>query len=399
MTRFTKILSIITVIFCINFQNAYSEVIYDSDFDILLDVPEGFKIADYSEDGFSYTLEHPNIPVTLAFSLQNNQKNNSNTENPKQTLNTALNKLSANYDIDSFDWYTNICAISTFSFNLDKSYKGWAVSTPTKISNFNLVLLCYAPAKDFEKCEQFIISTLNSLTISTEQMNIPGIITSYAFPQTTKQEITLNIANKKIKSELFTADLEASQFVVDLEYAVLTLYSNHKKIKEAWERYYRMIYKDSYSRILPTSKKILNTFQNEASQNNKKLTTIEYAQILLSWVQNFEYRRANSKVESDFTSIPATICGQGSDCDSRSMLLCILLKSIGIETIMYFSPEYSHAITATQIDAPGYKFKLKVSENQNIELLVGETTAKVTWGMIASDMTDESKWLPVIFPF
>ena len=104
------------------------------------------------------------------------------------------------------------------------------------------------------------------------------------------------------KSELFTADLEASQFVVDLEYAVLTLYSNHKKIKEAWERYYRMIYKDSYSRILPTSKKILNTFQNEASQNNKKLTTIEYAQILLSWVQNFEYRRANSKLDSDFTS-------------------------------------------------------------------------------------------------
>ena len=66
---------------------------------------------------------------------------------------------------------------------------------------------------------------------------------------------------------------------------------------------------------------------------------------------------------------------------------------------MYFSPEYSHAITATQIDAPGYKFKLKVSENQNIELLVGETTAKVTWGMITSDMTDESKWIPVIFPF
>ena len=52
------------------------------------------------------------------------------------------------------------------------------------------------------------------------------------------------------------------------------------------------------------------------------------------------------------------------------------------------------AITATSIEAPGQKYHLK--EN-NKDYIFGETTAKITWGMIAQNQSDRTKWIPIIF--
>ena len=398
MTRLAKIKLFFLIFFSIFIQPFFAEVIQDSDFGFLLDIPEGYEIANYSNDGMSYIFEHPNIPVTFAMKIyKNDSLKTKNEDITKSVLKYALSNLSANYDIDTFDWYENKCSISNFDFNLDKSYTGWSVSTPTNNENYNLVLLCYSPSDKFKGCEQFIISTINSLSLSAEKINIPGIIVSYAFPPTKKKPVKFQIANKNINSYIFDNDIEASQFVIELEYSVLRLYSKHKKVKEAWERYYRMIYKDSYSRVLQVSADIYKVLEPEANKADNPL--ISYAQMLLSWTQTFPYNRTNDARDSDFTCIPGIVCGEGSDCDSRSMLICILLKSLGIETVLYFSPEYSHALVATEIDAPGQFFTIEDSNGNKRKFLIGETTAKVTWGMIAKDMADESKWIPVTFPF
>ena len=73
MTRFQKIKSIFLILFCFSFQPFFAEVIQDSDFGFILDVPEVFKIANYSNDGLSYIFEHSNIPVTLAMKIYNNE--------------------------------------------------------------------------------------------------------------------------------------------------------------------------------------------------------------------------------------------------------------------------------------------------------------------------------------
>ena len=52
-------------------------------------------------------------------------------------------------------------------------------------------------------------------------------------------------------------------------------------------------------------------------------------------------------------------------------------------------------MAATLIDAPGQKYTLPDTE---IELLMGETTSKLTWGIIAQSMADRSKWIPVVLP-
>ena len=120
---------------------------------------------------------------------------------------------------------------------------------------------------------------------------------------------------------------------------------------------------------------------------------IKYAQALLSWVQTFGYERAKSKNESDFTSLPAAISGKGSDCDSRSMLIAALLNYTGIDTALLISRDYSHAMVVTDIPAPGQTFTMEDSR----EYLMGETTAKVTWGTIAADHADRTKWMCVSF--
>ena len=154
-----------------------------------------------------------------------------------------------------------------------------------------------------------------------------------------------------------------------------------------------MIYRDNAGRMQQAAADIYNTLYPELKKAAPQDADIKYAQKLLSWVQGFDYERAHNKNESDFTSIPAAISGKGSDCDSRSMLISILLNYAGLNTAILISSEYSHAVVVTDIPAPGQTFTM---ENGR-EYLFGETTAKVTWGMIAKDHADRTKWIPVSF--
>lgn len=388
MTRFCKkLFYFLLIIFAIT-SYSFSEQITDRDFGFSLDIPEGFEIADYTEDGMSYVFSHPNIPVTLVMKLTEEK----NAKSAAEVLNINLKKLNASGETDSFKWNGTVCGISYFSMSLDDNYSGWAVSAPVKIQDYYVILLCYAPESK-KGCEQFIISTINSLSINNEYLNTPGIITSYAFPPEGSESVLLKIGGKEIKTSLDKSDEEAAKFVIDLEYSVLNLYANHKMWKEAWQRYYRMIYRDNAGRLQQTAKNIYDSIYPELKKSKPQDADIKYAQALLSWVQTFGYERAQSKIESDFTSLPASIKGKGSDCDSRSMLVSVLLNYTGIDTAMLISREYSHAVVVTDIPAPGQTFTM---ENGR-EYLFGETTACVTWGMLAQDQADRTKWIPVTF--
>ncbi len=388
MTRFCKkLFYFLLIIFAIT-SYSFSEQITDRDFGFSLDIPEGFEIADYTEDGMSYVFSHPNIPVTLVMKLTEEK----NAKSAAEVLNINLKKLNASGETDSFKWNGTVCGISYFSMSLDDNYSGWAVSAPVKIQDYYVILLCYAPESK-KGCDQFIISTINSLSINNEYLNTPGIITSYAFPPEESESVLLKIGGKEIKTSLDKSDEEAAKFVIDLEYSVLNLYANHKMWKEAWQRYYRMIYRDNAGRLQQTAKNIYDSIYPELKKSKPQDADIKYAQALLSWVQTFGYERAQSKIESDFTSLPASIKGKGSDCDSRSMLVSVLLNYTGIDTAMLISREYSHAVVVTDIPAPGQTFTM---ENGR-EYLFGETTARVTWGMLAQDQADRTKWIPVTF--
>ena len=151
--------------------------------------------------------------------------------------------------------------------------------------------------------------------------------------------------------------------------------------------------RDNAGRLQQAAKDVYNALYPELKKSFPQDADIKYAQALLSWVQNFGYERAQSKNESDFTSLPAALSGKGRDCDSRSMLVSVFLNYTGIDTAILISREYSHAVVVTDIPAPGQTFTM---ENGR-EYIFGETTARVTWGMLAQDQTDRTKWIPVTF--
>ncbi len=388
MTRIVKksVLFILSLYICI--ATAFCEKITDRDFDFSLDVPEGFEVSDYTEDGMSYVFSHPNLPVTLVMKISSEPE----VKSAAEVLKNNLSKLSAKGDTDSFLWNKASCGISNFSMTIDDNYFGWAVTAPLKMKNYYLLLLCYAPESQ-RGCEQFIISTVNSLCIDSEYLNTPGIITSYAFPPEGRKALSVNIGGKNIKTSIDKSDEDASKFVIDLEYAVLNLYASHRLWKEAWQRYYRMIYRDNAGRIQQTASDIYNALYPELKRTKPQDADIKYAQSLLTWVQSFGYERAKTKNESDFTSLPGCITGKGNDCDSRSMLISALLNYTGIDTALLISREYSHAMVVTDIPAPGQTFTMEDGR----EYLMGETTAKVTWGMIAQEHADRTKWMAVSF--
>ena len=369
-----------------------AETVTDNFYNFSFDLPEGFKLGDASEDGTSYLFIHPNNQVQLAIKIYDNQEVKAATN----ALETALNKLKASFTIDNFFWNESTCAISDFLFQLDKSYSGWAVSAPLQKKNTYITAICFAPSNKRQSCEQFIMSTLNSLCVNEDFYCTPGIILSYAFPKEGKKAVKLNINNKTISTSLDNSDIDASNFLIDLEFSVLKLYSKHNLWKEAWTRYYRMIYRDSFERLKPAISDIFDVLYAEAIRKNPSSQDLYVAQSLLSWVQTFEYKRNNQTANtSDFTSLPALLCGDGNDCDSRSLFICMCMRCMGYESLLLVSPEYSHALAAVEMDEPGQKYILG---DTGREFLMGETTAKVTWGMIAQDQADRTKWIPILLP-
>ena len=60
MTRFYKklIRAALFISLLFSFSNLFAEKITDRDFGFSLDIPEGFEIADYTQDGMSYIFSH-----------------------------------------------------------------------------------------------------------------------------------------------------------------------------------------------------------------------------------------------------------------------------------------------------------------------------------------------------
>ncbi|HAH61092.1 MAG TPA: hypothetical protein DCL73_03205 [Treponema sp.] len=370
-----------------------AEIVTDTDFGWSLDLPEGFKVDDHTDDGMSYLFSHDRMPVSLAVKLYET----GTYKSAEEALSGAVAKLpSGTCEKSPFTWRNTDCALGTFSMTIgQKKYTGWAESVTLPVKGAQLVLLCYADAQIEKDSEQFIMSVLNSLAIDRGSSFEPGIIVSYAFPPTEKQTVPLTINGRKIETQLDRDDIAAADFVVGCEYAVLSLYADNDKWQQAWQRYYRMIFRDSFGRLKKASFDINNALAGDAKKLNPHHPEEGMAQLLLTWTQGFAYER--EKDNADFTPLPAVLTGEGSDCDSRSLLLCALLENMGTKTALFVSREYSHALFGADVESASDAENARMAAGSK-NFLLGETTAHVNMGLIAQDMSDTSKWIPVELP-
>lgn len=355
-----------------------------------LDLPEGFAVKDAGEDGLSYYLEHEFMKTRLAVRLY---PENAYARNDL-AMEEVLNRLNADGEIDGFLWRGRQASVASYSFQLpgnNVSQSGWGVSLTIPEKKFHIVILCYSDKDVAEDSQQFILSCIDSVCIEPSDFRAPGVITSYAFNSEEREDVQLSIGGKKVWTTLPKEARDEGRFVIDREFSVLTLYVKQKQWKEAWQRYYRMIFRASYSMLDAAAKDIHAALYPAALAENSDNANLEICRKLLGTVQGFSYNRRQDK--SDFNDLAGVLQNKGSDCDSRALLLCVLMEHYGVKTELFVSMAYSHALFGVDLPYKGAHISV-----DGTNYLLCETTAPVDMGLVAQEHGDTSKWIEVDLP-
>ena len=367
------------ILFFVGISVSFAEILNSPTWGYSVDLPEEFVLVD-KNGADSYMFENAFVSSTVILKAYKKEKFSSSLE----AMETVMKQLGAEFECAETDWRNTDCIISQFAFNIgDASNTGWAVSSLLQDSKGYVVMLCYTPTDVFYDLEQFVISCVDSLCIDYGSYYSPGPLTSFAFPKGEVQNHTVEIAGEKIDFTLDSSDIEADRFVVEREYSVLCLYQDSEMWVEAWQRYYRQVYKNAYSRLKIAAFNIYNRLIKTCESENPE---IELAQKLLSWTQGFDYVR--DFTSTDFTPITASITGTGSDCDSRAMLLACLLHHMNYDTCLFVSAEFSHSLFGIVLDKAGAKINI-----DGRQFLLGETTAQVDIGLVPANMNQTDKWI------
>lgn len=363
-----------------------AEILVSENWGYALDLPEGFTLTQKNDEGDSYLFEHTILPVQVVVRLYPITR----FDTSKKALDFSFSSLNASGETTEVDWRNADCLLSNFSMSLNNTgYEGWALTTSLPEKKGILLVMAYSSKQYASDCEQFVLSVIDSINIDRGSFYTAGPVTTFAFPPEGDITETVTINDTDIEVILDKSDDMANQFVIDREYAVLTLYASSDLWREAWKRYYRLVYRDAYSRMQRAAFSIYGSLYPTAFQMNANNPQLAMAQLLLSWTQTFDYDR--NPTGSDFTSLPAIFMGKGSDCDARALLLAVLNTHMGTDSAIFVSNEYKHAVFGAVLDAPGAKIEVNGKN-----FLLGETTAPVNIGLIASDMNDTDKWIPVL---
>lgn len=351
--------------------------------EVTMDLPEGTNVTESNAEGTYFLLASDAAPVKALVRIYGAKRYDSALE----ALNGSLEKIAEGFSCGAIPWNKRDRACGIIEEKvLGTPAAGYAVCV--RIPKDDTLFLCVAwtTQKDNVQALSLAASIADSLYPDRSSFFECGPLTSFIFPGEEKLHVELQIDGKTIKTSLDKSDEEAAQYLVDREYSVSLLYQKSPLWKEVWQRYYRMIFRDSAGRLSQTAENVYEKIAPECSDMTS------YAQKLLFWTQNLDYGR-NLK-SSDFTPLPSVLLGRGSDCDSRSMLIDVMLQCAGEDAVMFVSAEYAHAVAGFVSNHPGFSF-----EAGGKAYLTGETTKKgATWGTIAKEQADSSKWIPVLLP-
>ncbi|MDR2484810.1 MAG: hypothetical protein LBD55_05400 [Treponema sp.] len=161
--------------------------------------------------------------------------------------------------------------------------------------------LAYGPLGR-EGMQTLHFSALDSIAPTPSDRHAPGPVTEYQYPRGERQ--TVSPAGLNAEALIYEYDREAAQALVNREFQVLRRYAASPLWREAWTRFYRAIYRDSFDRLANIA------FALERYWNVPSLETRDFAGKVLSWVQNFAYER--DLTGSDFVNpVSAALEGRG----------------------------------------------------------------------------------------
>ncbi|MDC7222910.1 MAG: hypothetical protein PQJ60_04165 [Spirochaetales bacterium] len=262
-------------------------------------------------------------------------------------------------------------------------FRGWFLFLEGE--RFDYQVIAFSPEGDYEKSFPYILSCLDSFAPGKEGRRRPGVISQlfYSADNAVYEKKTDYLAGKAFIYDFDPFELEASQVVIEREAPLLTKFSSGSAEGAlAWDRYYKLIYRDNYHRMMPVYKALEPHLAGKSD--------LEKAEILLAWLQSFEY--GSSGTFSDLLSPLASVVNGIGDCDSLALAYLILLDYFGIDGVLMVSEVYSHAMAAVSVEHGGSTI-LYGDEN----FVVAEMTEEVSLGMIPADMADLAGWQIISF--
>ncbi len=366
-----------------------------------LDLPENFVLT--NRDGNSrYLFQHSILPVDLQIALYTKEE----FSKTKKVAEHIFSQLKMKQKSIPFHWQNKDAILSLVEFNAPtkkekKKKVGWVLAIELPNDKGYLAMLTYTDAERAKECDSFMISSLDTIFTDVNSYFTPGPVTTAFFPNKNEnaKEINYEFAGKKLNFKIYKTDAEANKSVIDREFEVLTLYINRDSVFDAWKRFYRVIFRDAWSRIQPFSLAIQMNFpelMDDEGINRKKA-----ADLVLKFVQNFKYLR--DRKGSDFTNLPQAVLAKEGDCDARSLLMVLMLKQMNIDSILLISPNKHHSVAAVDcINQDENKEFFESSDesyfpHMNKYYKMAETTTHTDLGIIDDRLKGDTEWFAVDF--
>ena len=272
-----------------------------------------------------------------------------------------------------------------------------------------LCVMSYGP--EDKSLESLHLSALDSAAAGDEDRRTPGPVTEFAYPAGEWKRYRL--AGTTEEAWFREGGEKAAQALVDREFAVLRRYIDSPRWQEAWKRFYRAIFRDSFDRLKDAAFILerswnAQAFKEEAARTKpgggrpgagtdaggRARKARAFAEKALAWVQNFRYER--DLMGSDFVNLVSAAREGRGDCDSRAMLWAVLLEQAGIPSGIMVSREFGHAMGLADLEGEGARFPFKEGSAE-YRWMVAETSAKVSIGRIEQKVSEITKWLGIVF--
>jgi hypothetical protein len=163
----------------------------------------------------------------------------------------------------------------------------------------------------------------------------------------------LNKRKFKISFKLLEKDVRAAMDYIDeladMSYKELGLERNYDdpltEAKVVWAKVYSRVFYDAS----PKMKTVLTGFNKIFKEENFDARDKVY--FVITFVQNIKYGRPGGKL--DLFPPLGTIAFRFGDCDSKAMLLYVILEKMGIDCAMMWSYNYKHAMLGVKVGGRG----------------------------------------------
>lgn len=276
-------------------------------------------------------------------------------------------------------------ALADWSFAVDGiDYRGWFLFTTG--SGPDVRVSAIAAEEDYEGMGAFLLSAVDSYSPARRWNRSPGAVGRFLEITGDKgtRTVSADIAGRRVVWENSPAGDAASQDIIEREAAVLAAYAGRPELfTEAWRRYYRLIFRDSYSRLTPLAEAL-----KSGPLPPEGLEPREAAEGVLQWLQGFSYGSTDGF--SDLLAPSAAGASGIGDCDSLALVLLILMDSYGVDGRLLISHQAGHALAA--LDVPGEG--LRYAENGK-DWLAAELTAPLPLGELPSRLNGVKDWFGI----